>query len=483
MKKYGGFIPGIRAGRADRGVPRLRPVPHHAPRRALPRLIALIPLIAFVLRRRQPELPVRRHLDPDHGRRRPGDREADREPAAAAQLRRVPPLMRLVILGPPGAGKGTQAACIAEHLGDPAISTGDIFRANVTERHRRSGSRRRRYMDAGELRPRRGHQRDGRATGSPSPTPRRASCSTATRAPSPRSRSSTACSPRTAPPLDAVLELTVDDDEVVAAAAQAGRDRGPRRRHRGRHPATAMEIYDRADRAADPTSTASRGLLVEVDGMGEVDEVTTQDPHRPHLTHALSVESSRTRRACPLGGRRRVLYGSMPAPVVERRMPCARLPATLVSRRPRRAGPPRSPGRRWPTRGPSQRRGRPGRPAPAYFTSPSNSTTTSPSTRRSTRATRPPASQRLLRAGPRSRGHGAARRVRVSPTDSLAGSVRSMARRARSLVVLRQLDDGILQLLDACSAVVESRHPSRTRRRAPRAAGDLAQGDGKPPRR
>jgi len=39
--------------------------------------------------------------------------------------------MRLLILGPPGAGKGTQAARIAEHFGIPAISTGDIFRANV----------------------------------------------------------------------------------------------------------------------------------------------------------------------------------------------------------------------------------------------------------------------------------------------------------------------------------------------------------------
>ena len=39
--------------------------------------------------------------------------------------------MRLIILGPPGAGKGTQASRIAEHAGIPAISTGDIFRANI----------------------------------------------------------------------------------------------------------------------------------------------------------------------------------------------------------------------------------------------------------------------------------------------------------------------------------------------------------------
>src|SRR5699024_9064942 len=40
-------------------------------------------------------------------------------------------LMRLIILGPPGAGKGTQASRIAEHYEIPAISTGDIFRANI----------------------------------------------------------------------------------------------------------------------------------------------------------------------------------------------------------------------------------------------------------------------------------------------------------------------------------------------------------------
>lgn len=41
--------------------------------------------------------------------------------------------MRLLIVGPPGAGKGTQAAHIAEHYGIPAISTGDIFRKNVAD--------------------------------------------------------------------------------------------------------------------------------------------------------------------------------------------------------------------------------------------------------------------------------------------------------------------------------------------------------------
>ena len=41
--------------------------------------------------------------------------------------------MRMIFMGPPGAGKGTQAAVVAEKYGIPAISTGDIFRANVGE--------------------------------------------------------------------------------------------------------------------------------------------------------------------------------------------------------------------------------------------------------------------------------------------------------------------------------------------------------------
>ena len=43
--------------------------------------------------------------------------------------------MRLLIVGPPGAGKGTQAARLAAHYGIPAISTGDIFRSNIADGH------------------------------------------------------------------------------------------------------------------------------------------------------------------------------------------------------------------------------------------------------------------------------------------------------------------------------------------------------------
>lgn len=60
--------------------------------------------------------------------------------------------MRLVLLGPPGAGKGTQAKALSAHFGIPAISTGDIFRANVTQ-GTPLGQEAQKYMDAGDYVP------------------------------------------------------------------------------------------------------------------------------------------------------------------------------------------------------------------------------------------------------------------------------------------------------------------------------------------
>jgi adenylate kinase len=60
--------------------------------------------------------------------------------------------MRLVLVGPPGAGKGTQAEYIASHLSVPWISTGDIFRANVGQ-GTPLGLEAKRYMDDGKLVP------------------------------------------------------------------------------------------------------------------------------------------------------------------------------------------------------------------------------------------------------------------------------------------------------------------------------------------
>jgi adenylate kinase len=60
--------------------------------------------------------------------------------------------MRLILMGPPGAGKGTQARFVAEHFGVPAISTGDIFRTNASN-GTPLGKKAQEYMDAGEYVP------------------------------------------------------------------------------------------------------------------------------------------------------------------------------------------------------------------------------------------------------------------------------------------------------------------------------------------
>jgi adenylate kinase len=60
--------------------------------------------------------------------------------------------VRVVLVGPPGAGKGTQATHIARRFGIPKISTGDIFRANVSQ-GTPLGLEAKKYMDAGELVP------------------------------------------------------------------------------------------------------------------------------------------------------------------------------------------------------------------------------------------------------------------------------------------------------------------------------------------
>ena len=60
--------------------------------------------------------------------------------------------MRVVLLGPPGAGKGTQAQKLADKLGVPQISTGDLFRSNISD-GTKIGLEAKRYLDAGDLVP------------------------------------------------------------------------------------------------------------------------------------------------------------------------------------------------------------------------------------------------------------------------------------------------------------------------------------------
>jgi adenylate kinase len=121
--------------------------------------------------------------------------------------------MRVVLVGAPGAGKGTQAKFIAERYSIPQISTGDIFRANIAAKTQ-LGQEAKRYMDSGELVPDEvtiGIVRDRLAKDDTKEGflldgfPR-----TVTQAKALRDMLE-----ELGTPLDVVLELQVDDDEVV----------------------------------------------------------------------------------------------------------------------------------------------------------------------------------------------------------------------------------------------------------------------------
>ena len=106
LKKYGGFIPGVRPGPPDRRIPRPHPRPPDVPRRAVPRRRRRA--AGDPVRAHPPELPVRRHLDPDRDRRRARNDEAARGAADDAKLRGLPEVALAVALAaatsrrPPG---------------------------------------------------------------------------------------------------------------------------------------------------------------------------------------------------------------------------------------------------------------------------------------------------------------------------------------------------------------------------------------------
>ena len=121
--------------------------------------------------------------------------------------------MRVILLGPPGAGKGTQAARISAAYDIPHISTGDILRANVRGRTE-LGAEAKRYMDAGELVPdavivgmvaARLAEQDATGGFLFDGFPRTV----------PQAESLEALLGTRETPLDAVLRLAVDDDEVI----------------------------------------------------------------------------------------------------------------------------------------------------------------------------------------------------------------------------------------------------------------------------
>ncbi len=180
--------------------------------------------------------------------------------------------MRLILMGPPGAGKGTQANVIAERLRIPAVSTGDIFRANVSQ-ETQLGLEAKRYMDAGDyvpdevtnamVRDRLG-QDDARAGFLLDGYPRTVA----------QVEELDAMLREQDAALDAVVVLTVDRDEVVQRLLK-------RAEVEGRADDTEDVIRRRQDVYAEQTAPliavyADRGLLAEVDGMGSVDEVTAR---------------------------------------------------------------------------------------------------------------------------------------------------------------------------------------------------------------
>lgn len=121
--------------------------------------------------------------------------------------------MRVVLVGPPGSGKGTQAKLLATHYGMPQISTGDIFRASIAAATE-FGRRAKHYMDAGELVPDEvtiAIVRDRLTQDDTAPGflldgfPRTV----------PQAEALRGILDELGTPLDVVLELQLDDDEVV----------------------------------------------------------------------------------------------------------------------------------------------------------------------------------------------------------------------------------------------------------------------------
>ena len=174
--------------------------------------------------------------------------------------------MRVVLLGPPGAGKGTQAQKLAEKLGIPQISTGDLFRDNISN-GTELGLEAKRYLDAGDLVPVRADQRAGRRPARTTPTPPTGSSSTATPARWSRPRR-----------CDEML-----DEPRHQARRGAGVPRSPRTscssrlKARGRADDTEDVILNRMKVYRDETAPLleyySRNNLKTVDAVGALDEV------------------------------------------------------------------------------------------------------------------------------------------------------------------------------------------------------------------
>lgn len=174
--------------------------------------------------------------------------------------------MRLVLLGPPGAGKGTQAAILSEKLGVPHISTGDLFRANIGQKTA-LGLEAKSYIDAGNLVPseitnnmvkarvaepdaKNGFLLDG--------FPRTVD----------QARALESILAELNTKLDAVLSFVADEDVVVERMLARGREDDKEDVIRNR-----LHVY--RDETA-PLLDHYKDELVSVDAIGEVDEVNAR---------------------------------------------------------------------------------------------------------------------------------------------------------------------------------------------------------------
>ena len=173
-------------------------------------------------------------------------------------------------MGPPGAGKGTQATGVAKHFGIPAISTGDIFRSNVSQ-GTDLGRKAKEYMDAGEYVPdqvtnlmvrNRIDEPDAEPGFLLDGYPRTLA----------QVEELDGMIKFTGHELDAVVVLTVDSEELIQRLLQ-------RAETDGRSDDTEEVVRRRQEVYAEQTKPLidvyrDRNLLIEVDGMGEVDDVT-----------------------------------------------------------------------------------------------------------------------------------------------------------------------------------------------------------------
>ena len=180
--------------------------------------------------------------------------------------------VRLLLIGPPGAGKGTQAAILAQTFGIPAISTGDIFRENVRN-ETELGKRAKEFMDRGDNVP------DSLTNELVADRIGQADCAAGFLLDGfPRTTAQVdalnGMLAEQGTALDAVVELVADVEIVVERLKKRAIEQGRTDddesvvRHR-------LEVY-REQTAPLIDLYGQTGLLVSVDGIGAIDEVTVR---------------------------------------------------------------------------------------------------------------------------------------------------------------------------------------------------------------